>query len=113
MLRVLSRSCCMLCLYGRVQLRSEIRRQVASCLQEPAVTSLPLSHRANAIRASRAIHKPGTSKPFISAMGHTIVIGTCDKVLKFMAWTLSTFQMWHRMFAWCHGFWFVRLTGGV
>lgn len=99
MLRVLSRSCCMLCLNVRVQLRSEIRRHVASCLQEPAVTSLPFSHRANAIRASRVIHKPDTSKAFISAMGHTIVIGTGDKILKFMAWALSTFQMWHRMFA--------------
>lgn len=75
-------SCCMLCLCVSVWFRSEIHRQVISRLQEPAMTSLPLHHRPNAIRASHVIHKPGSSKPFISAMAHIIiVILTCDKIL--------------------------------
>lgn len=111
MLRVLSRSCCVLCLYVGVQLSSEIRRQVASRLQEPAVTSLPLSHRANAIRASRVIHKPGTSKPFISAKGHTIVIATWDKILVHGLDFVHFPNVAPYVCTVC--FWFVRLTGGV
>lgn len=72
----LSCSCCMLCLCASVSFRSEIGRQVISRLLEPAMTSLPLHHRPNAIRASHVIHRAGSSKPFISAMGHIITIVT-------------------------------------
>lgn len=64
------------------------------------MTSLLLYHRPNAIRVSHVRLKPGTSKPFISGMGPVIMIVTCDKILTFLTWMLSIFQIRQRLFAW-------------
>ena len=66
------------------------------------MTSLPLHHQPDAIRASHVIQKPGSSKPFISAMGHIIKILTCDKSLNVICFPVAATYGAHTDFDLCY-----------